>query len=71
MQVMPPLRSVLEHAKDKTHKMLRAKALECISLVGMAVGKDLFREDAHAVMRFMQAMQVCCNPPGTHLRVSS
>ena len=23
----------------------------------MAVGKDLFREDVHAVMRFMQAMQ--------------
>ena len=54
---MPPLRSVLEHAQDSSHKMLRAKALECISLVGMAVGKDLFREDAHAVMRFMQAMQ--------------
>ena len=45
-------------ATDKSQKMLRAKALECISLVGMAVGKDLFREDAHAVMRFMQVMQV-------------
>ena len=32
---------------------------EHVSLVGMAVSKDLFREDAHAVMRFMQAMQVC------------
>ena len=57
-QVMPPLRSCLEMATDKSQKMLRAKALECISLVGMAVGKDLFREDAHAVMRFMQVMQV-------------
>ena len=27
VQVMPLLRSMLEHAKDKTHKMLRAKAL--------------------------------------------
>ena len=57
-QVMPPLRNCLELATDKSQKMLRAKALECISLVGMAVGKDLFREDAHAVMRFMQVMQV-------------
>ena len=52
-----PLRSCLELASDKSQKMLRAKALECISLVGMAVGKDIFREDAHAVMRFMQLMQ--------------
>ena len=56
-QVMVPLRSCLELASDKSQKMLRAKALECISLVGMAVGKDIFREDAHAVMRFMQLMQ--------------
>lgn len=34
--------------------LLRAKALECISLVGMAVGKERFREDAHQVMRFMK-----------------
>lgn len=38
--------------------LLRAKALECISLVGMAVGRDRFRADAHEVMKFMQALQV-------------
>jgi hypothetical protein len=37
--------------------LLRAKALECISLVGMAVGCDRFRADAHEVMKFMQALQ--------------
>lgn len=37
--------------------LLRAKALECISLVGMAVGRDRFRADAHEVMKFMQALQ--------------
>jgi len=30
----------------QTHRLLRGKALECILLVGMAVGKDRFREDA-------------------------
>jgi len=29
--------------------MLRAKAMECISLVGMAVGKEKFRDDAKQV----------------------
>lgn len=37
--------------------LLRAKALECISLVGMAVGRDRFRADAHEVMKVMQALQ--------------
>jgi len=29
--------------------MLRAKSMECISLVGMAVGKEKFRDDAKQV----------------------
>lgn len=55
---MPLLRHVLGAANDKTHALLRAKCLECISLVGMAVGRDTFRKDAHAVMQFMQSLQV-------------
>jgi len=38
--------------------LLRAKALECVSLVGMAVGRDRFREDAHAVMGLLQEVAV-------------
>ena len=57
-QVMPLLRHVLGAANDKSHALLRAKCLECISLVGMAVGRETFREDAHAVMQFMQSLQV-------------
>ena len=56
-QVMPLLRHVLSNANDRAHALLRAKALECISLVGMAVGRDQFREDAHRVMQFMQSLQ--------------
>ena len=36
-------------ATDKSNRMLRAKAMECISLVGMAVGKEKFRDDAKQV----------------------
>ena len=56
-QVMPLLRHILENATDRPHALLRAKALECISLVGMAVGRVRFRDDAARVMQLMQALQ--------------
>lgn len=55
--VMPLLYSILVGATDKAHRLLRAKALECISLVAMAVGKDRFREDATRVMQVLQQLQ--------------
>lgn len=48
--VMPYLKTILVGANDKQNRMLRAKSMECISLVGMAVGKDKFRVDAKQVM---------------------
>ena len=65
---MPLLRQILTHANDKSHQMLRAKALECISLVGMAIGKERFREDAHQVLQYMQTLQVDPLPPPGHGR---
>lgn len=47
---MPYLKAILMNANDKTNRMLRAKAMECISLVGMAVGKEKFRDDAKQVV---------------------
>lgn len=48
--VMPYLKAILMNATDKSNRMLRAKSMECISLVGMAVGKDKFRDDAKQVI---------------------
>ena len=56
--VMPMLKSVLYGASSKAEQLLRAKSLECVSLVGMAVGKERFRADAQEVMAFMQQLQV-------------
>lgn len=47
--VMPFLKAILVNATDKLNRMLRAKAIECISLVGMAVGKEKFGPDAKQV----------------------
>eukprot|EP00951_Prasinocladus_malaysianus_P003942 scaffold27918_cov38-Prasinocladus_malaysianus.AAC.1 len=54
-QVMPLLFEIMMHAKERT--MLRAKCLECISLVGMAVGRDRSREDAKRMMSIITQWQ--------------
>ncbi|KAL7199209.1 hypothetical protein ACSBR2_021485 [Camellia fascicularis] len=55
--VMPYLKTILVNATDKSNRMLRAKAMECISLVGMAVGKEKFRDDAKQVMEVLMSLQ--------------
>ncbi|PQQ18988.1 importin-5-like [Prunus yedoensis var. nudiflora] len=55
--VMPYLKAILINANDKSNRMLRAKSMECISLVGMAVGKDKFRDDAKQVMEVLMSLQ--------------
>ncbi|KAG2489783.1 hypothetical protein HYH03_011733 [Edaphochlamys debaryana] len=55
--VMPLLMHILTSANAKEHRLMRAKALECISLVGMAVGRDKFRADARTVLSYMQTVQ--------------
>ncbi|KAF3442233.1 hypothetical protein FNV43_RR16149 [Rhamnella rubrinervis] len=55
--VMPYLKAILVNANDKSNRMLRAKSMECISLVGMAVGKDKFRNDAKQVMEVLMSLQ--------------
>ncbi|XP_010923358.1 uncharacterized protein [Elaeis guineensis] len=55
--VMPYLKAILMNATDKSKRMLRAKSMECISLVGMAVGKEKFRDDARQVMEVLMTLQ--------------
>lgn len=47
---MPYLKAIFLNATDKANCMLRAKSMECISLVGMAVGKEKFKDDANQVV---------------------
>lgn len=65
---MPYLKAILVNATDKSNRMLRAKSMECISLVGMAVGKEKFRDDAKQVImnHLFYLLILCC---GTHFGV--
>ena len=53
-QFMPYLKDVLRQTTgNKEYRMLRGKAMECISLIGLAVGKETFQEDAKEVMQVL------------------
>eukprot|EP00930_Biecheleria_cincta_P082414 TRINITY_DN72149_c0_g1_i1.p1 TRINITY_DN72149_c0_g1~~TRINITY_DN72149_c0_g1_i1.p1 ORF type:complete len:1147 (+),score=299.97 TRINITY_DN72149_c0_g1_i1:25-3465(+) len=49
--VAPVLKEIIRTATSEDKKMLRCKAFECASLVGSAVGKEIFLADAHEMMQ--------------------
>jgi importin-5 len=55
--VTPILKQIIVSANTPEYRMLRAKAIECVTLVGMAVGKQRFSSDAIEVMNIMQQLQ--------------
>ncbi|KAH0784053.1 hypothetical protein KY290_003651 [Solanum tuberosum] len=55
--VMPDLKSILINANDKSNYKLRSIALQCISNVGLAVGKEKFRVDLEKVMEVLKSLQ--------------
>jgi hypothetical protein len=48
--LMPPLKYILKNSDDKELTELRGKTMECISLIGLAVGRELFSADIHEIM---------------------
>lgn len=55
---MPFLISVLQTATSKEYRLLRGKAIECVSLIGVAVGKDRFLRDVRVVMEELAKTQM-------------
>ncbi|KAH9315236.1 hypothetical protein KI387_023863 [Taxus chinensis] len=55
--VMPYLKTILLNATDESNRMFRAKSMECMSLVGMAVGKEKFGQDAKQIMEVLINLQ--------------
>ena len=59
---IPNLRTLLQatenakapaNANEPDLRLLRGKAIECVSLIGLAVGKDMFLRDAHEIMQHL------------------
>ncbi|KAI5269261.1 Importin-5 [Manis pentadactyla] len=54
---MPSLKHIVENAVQKELRLLRGKTIECISLIGLAVGKEKFMQDASEVMQLLLKTQ--------------
>ena len=52
-EFMPRLTQVLSMPIEQVGPKMRGKTLECISLVGVAVGPEMFREDALKTMNLI------------------
>lgn len=46
----PLLLRIIREGTGKEHRLFRAKAIECLSIVGCSVGKDVFKGDSYAMM---------------------
>ena len=55
---MPDLKLRMRNATAKELRLLRGKTIECISLIGLAVGKDKFMQDTSEVMDMLLKAQV-------------
>lgn len=49
-RLMPCLKYIIQNATTEELKMLRGKTIECVSLIGLAVGAEKFMTDASDVM---------------------
>lgn len=49
-RLMPCLKYIIQNANTEELKMLRGKTIECVSLIGLAVGSDKFMSDASEIM---------------------
>ncbi|XP_060845313.1 importin-5-like [Rhopalosiphum padi] len=53
--LMPFLKEIIRNAVAPELKLLRGKTIECISLIGLAVGQEKFLADASVIMDLMLA----------------
>lgn len=55
--LMPLLFNVLQEEQDKEYRLLRAKAMECATLIALAVGKEKMGQDAVSLVQILGHVQ--------------
>lgn len=55
--LMPLLVQVLQNQNDKEYRLLRAKAMECATLIALAVGKERLGPDAMTLVNLLATIQ--------------
>lgn len=56
-ELMPALFSVLQEPNDRDKRLLRAKAMECATLIALAVGKERMQKDALDLVQLLANVQ--------------
>ncbi|KAF8785478.1 Importin-5 like protein [Argiope bruennichi] len=59
---MPFLKHIIQNANEPVLRLLRGKTIECVSLIGLAVGKEKFLSDASEVMDLLLKTQTAGAP---------
>ncbi|GBL83789.1 Importin-5 [Araneus ventricosus] len=59
---MPLLKHIIQNANQPVLRMLRGKTIECVSLIGLAVGREKFLSDASEVMDLLLKTQTSSAP---------
>lgn len=60
---VPYLKTILRNAKQKEYRLIRGKAMECLTFAGIAVGKQRFAADALEVLNEMLATKLDADDP--------
>ncbi|KAJ1726941.1 importin subunit beta-3, partial [Coemansia biformis] len=72
--IMPMLLRVLAQATDRDHRLLRGKAMECATFIGLAVGRDVFAPDIPRLVELLtqtqQAVEDADDPQASYLQAS-
>lgn len=55
--LMPVLLGVLQRQTEKEFRLLRAKAMECATLIALAVGKERLGQDAYTLVQILGSVQ--------------
>ncbi|KAF9939192.1 hypothetical protein BGZ65_011271 [Modicella reniformis] len=59
--IMPLLMDVLRQATSREYRLLRGKAMECASLIALAVGKEVFEPHAQEFVKLLAQTQTSIN----------
>ncbi|KAJ0181346.1 hypothetical protein K1T71_003431 [Dendrolimus kikuchii] len=75
-RLMPCLKYIILNAKTDELKMLRGKTIECVSLIGLAVGEEKFLSDASDIMDMLlkthtEGEQLPADDPQTSYLISA
>ena len=57
LRFVPCLKYIIQNATTTELRLLRGKTIECISLIGLAVGPEKFTADASEVMEMLLKTQ--------------